>query len=245
MTEGIPSPCNIAVDTEGHVYVAQGLEGPLLSFETSDFAAGVPTAEGTQIDTLSRAAYVDPETNLVYVDEGDRIAVFDPSGNLVQRFGSGDIGSESRGVAINAATKHVYALTGSSIVDFGFETAPYIPIDNPAIRHGVDRGEVHSYGDFEVTPDGRYAVFPSLLPLTGYDSNDRMRCSATTRRQGVRLRLLQPDERPRLKAIRRSRPAASACRRRACLLQLGRCDRPEGPRSPPRRLRVGRIDSAS
>ena len=30
--------------------------------------------------------------------------------------------------------------------------------------------EAHSYGDFQVTPNGRYAVFSSALPLTGYEN---------------------------------------------------------------------------
>jgi hypothetical protein len=41
-------------------------------------------------------------------------------------------------------------------------------IDNEAIEHAVDDSAVHSYGDFQVTPDGRYAAFASNLPLTGY-----------------------------------------------------------------------------
>jgi hypothetical protein len=41
-------------------------------------------------------------------------------------------------------------------------------IDNEAIEHAVDDSATHRYGDFQVTPDGRYAAFASDVPLTGY-----------------------------------------------------------------------------
>jgi hypothetical protein len=41
-------------------------------------------------------------------------------------------------------------------------------IDNEAIQHAVDDNATRSYGDFQVTPNGRYAVFASDVPLTGY-----------------------------------------------------------------------------
>lgn len=171
-TTGMSSPCNLAVGNDGHVYVSAATEGPLLAYEASDFTASVPATEGTLVTPLSRAVSVDPSSNDVYVDEGDQIAVFDSSGNLIQRFGAGAMGSTSRGVAIDASTKHVYATTGSTIVDFGYEVLPFTPVDNPAIRHAALSAEAHRYGDFQVTPDGHYAAFASLLPLTGYDSDD-------------------------------------------------------------------------
>jgi hypothetical protein len=45
---------------------------------------------------------------------------------------------------------------------------PYEPIDNPAVVHGVHDSGTHSYEDFQVTPDGRYALFSSVVALTGY-----------------------------------------------------------------------------
>jgi hypothetical protein len=41
-------------------------------------------------------------------------------------------------------------------------------IDNPAIVHGVQQSGTHSYGDFQVSPDGRFAAFNSDVPLTGF-----------------------------------------------------------------------------
>jgi hypothetical protein len=37
--------------------------------------------------------------------------------------------------------------------------------DNPVVRDGVADSEVHRYGDFQITPDGRYGAFNSTLDL--------------------------------------------------------------------------------
>ena len=42
--------------------------------------------------------------------------------------------------------------------------------DNPLVRDAVQNNEKHVYGDFQITPDGRYAAFASTLRLTGFDS---------------------------------------------------------------------------
>lgn len=42
--------------------------------------------------------------------------------------------------------------------------------DNPAVRNGVADSEMHRYGDFQVTPDGNFAVFNSDISLTPFNS---------------------------------------------------------------------------
>lgn len=39
---------------------------------------------------------------------------------------------------------------------------------NPAVVNGVQNSERHNYGDFQVTPNGRFAVFSTDRPLSGY-----------------------------------------------------------------------------
>jgi hypothetical protein len=39
---------------------------------------------------------------------------------------------------------------------------------NPAIHNAVYNNEVHSYGDFQVTPDGRFAAFATVAPVTEF-----------------------------------------------------------------------------
>jgi hypothetical protein len=160
-------PCAVAADSLGNVYAGQQTLGPIRHFEASDFSELFPAVEGTEIDPAGRAMMVDPETNDLYVNEGDRIARFDSTGALIQKFGNGNLGTNSRGVAVNAGNGQVYAPSGESIVEFGVEPVPYIPIDQPGIRHGVLQSEVHSFEDFQVSPDGRYAAFSSVVPLTG------------------------------------------------------------------------------
>ena len=46
-------------------------------------------------------------------------------------------------------------------------------VDNPAVVHGVLDSGTHSYEDFQVTPDGRYALFSSVESLTGYTNQGR------------------------------------------------------------------------
>jgi hypothetical protein len=42
------------------------------------------------------------------------------------------------------------------------------PIDNQAVVHGVNEADTRRTSDFQVAPDGRYAVFTSLESLTGF-----------------------------------------------------------------------------
>lgn len=162
------NPCQVAADSAGHVYAAAWANGPVKEFDASVFAPGSPPAlSGTFIDTLGKAITTDPLTNELFVNEGNRIEVFKPNGEPLTTFGSGSI-SNSRGIAVNDASHHAYAPNSSAIVEFGYEVLPYTPIDNPAIVHGVRDAGTHRTSDFQVTPDGRYAVFDSSLSLTGF-----------------------------------------------------------------------------
>jgi hypothetical protein len=161
--------CGVAA-AAGKVYVNQLFEEEVLRFNTSAFALGPPPAPAaTHLGSGTQGVGTDPETGDVYLDEGNHITVLDSSGTptgLV--LGTGQI-SGSVGLAVNGANHHVFATrAGAFITEFGFEQVPYTPIDNPAIVHGVNTSGAHSYGDFQVTPDGRYAAFNSDQPLTSF-----------------------------------------------------------------------------
>jgi NHL repeat len=49
----------------------------------------------------------------VYVDDGSSVASYTPSGELIQRFGSGEL-SDGEGIAIDAKTGYVYAVDGAN-----------------------------------------------------------------------------------------------------------------------------------
>ena len=65
---------------------------------------------------------------------------------------SASLGSTSSGVAVNGATKETFALNGANIIKFGYEVIPYEPINNPAVKHGVNQAAVHHFEDFQVSP---------------------------------------------------------------------------------------------
>ena len=164
------SPCHVAADSHGHVYVTSYSQGPVKRYNVSDFGAE-PVVVGTEIAALSLHLSADPETGDFYNDEGNVIKVYDTTGAQVATIGdSSSLGSTSRGVAVRSSTKETFALNGTNVTRFGYKVVPYEPIDNPAVKHGVNQAAVHHYEDFQVTPDGRYAMFSSPVPLTGYQN---------------------------------------------------------------------------
>jgi hypothetical protein len=162
-TSGI-SPCHVAVDGAGHVYASGATTGPLQSFNVSDFAAVPATIVGTTVQSTSRAMAVDPANDQLYANSGGAISRYNSSLGLIQEFGLG-LFSGSRGVAINKGTKHVYVTNGSTVLELGIEKVPYVPIDHPGVVHGVHQAGVRSFEDFQVTSNGKYAMFTSVLPL--------------------------------------------------------------------------------
>ena len=170
------SPCLVAADSHGHVYASQYSEGPVKQFQTASFAAGPPPGQsGTLIDNNSKGIGADPVTGELYVDEGNQVGVFDETGERTGTIPGEGAFSGSRGVAVSefAGTKgHVYvsSIAAGKISEFGYFVPPYFPIDNPAILNAVRQAGTHSYSDFQVTPDGHYAVFASGLSLTGFEN---------------------------------------------------------------------------
>jgi hypothetical protein len=201
------TPCSSAADGDGHLYVSGYPDGPLKRFSTNGFAGGTPPGVGgTTVSTVARALETDQQTHEAYVSEGNQIDIFDEAGDQIATIDGSGVFSGARGVAVRSATGHVYVSSKSSgmISEFGSQPAPFNPIDNPALVNGVLRTGVFSYGDFQVTRDGRYAAFSSTVPLTGYQNlgnsevfrydadQDRIDCAscATTlapAKSGVRL----------------------------------------------------------
>ncbi len=143
-------PCAVAADSAGKVYASQVFGGPVKRFAAASFSSGSPTqSAGIEIASAARALAVDPATNHLYVDEGDRISVFDSAGNPLETIGQGKLSCGflgSRGVAVNSTTHHVYAscFAPSTIKEFGYEVPPYTPVDNPAILNATKQvGDPH------------------------------------------------------------------------------------------------------
>jgi hypothetical protein len=112
---GVTSPCSLAADSTGAVYASTWSTGPLTKYTASDF--GTSNA-GTTVDASSRAVSVDPSTDDVYVDEGNKISVFDSAGTSLYTFGSAsDFGSESAGVAVKGSGNSYVADSSSHEID--------------------------------------------------------------------------------------------------------------------------------
>jgi DNA-binding beta-propeller fold protein YncE len=109
---GASRPCNVAADSTGAVYASTWSSGPLTKYTASDFGT---SNSGTVIDASSRAVSVDPSTDDVYVDEGNKISVFDSTGTSLYTFGSStDFGSESAGVAVKGSGGNAYVADRSN-----------------------------------------------------------------------------------------------------------------------------------
>jgi len=161
----------VAADN-GNVYSFPWPSGPAKQYKASEFEAAAPSASGTSLGVSATALSSDPATHEVYVDEGNQIATFNPAGQEQLTVGSGEL-FNSRGVGVNASTGHIYASTGGSVIEFDAVITPYEPIDNPAIVHAVKQTGTHDSADFQITPDGKYAAFASVMAIDGYDSAGR------------------------------------------------------------------------
>jgi hypothetical protein len=104
-TGGIETPiavCGIAADG-GNVYAGNTYSaGELLKYQASAFVTGAPPApSGTLLDATATAVATDPSNGDVYVDEEERVSVFNSSGTSLYTFGSStDFGTSSAGVGV-------------------------------------------------------------------------------------------------------------------------------------------------
>ena len=94
---------------------------------------------------------------------------------------------------------------------FGLPPSP--SIDNPVVLDSVSAPDTRHTADFQVTPSGDVAAFPSTLALAGHEEETAGHTEVyryDAQRRKARLRLLQPHRRPLRPATRASPPTASA-----------------------------------
>jgi hypothetical protein len=119
------NPCQLAV-SNGSLYAKDWKESPFVGaggldeYATSTFALGAPPSPpATQISSKATAVSADASSGDVYVDEGNQISVFDPSGAALYSFGSGDF-SSSTGVAVTGGgNAYVSNTTTNQIETYG------------------------------------------------------------------------------------------------------------------------------
>jgi sugar lactone lactonase YvrE len=162
--------CQLAADG-GHVYAADQADGPTRDLKGEDFAFPFAFLSGALVDPAGSALATDSVAHELYIDGGNAIKVLSlPDLEQVNEISGGGL-TGSHGVAVDDTSHDVYASSGSHIIEFGYELAPYHPLSNPAILDAAFSA-THHFGGFEVTPDGSYAAFNSNLPLvSGYDNS--------------------------------------------------------------------------
>ena len=167
----IPHPTGLAVNSStGDIYVVNGGGESGARGSTEIYGPS-----GNELKTLdanpSFGVAVDPSDNDVYVDEGDQVSEFDSSGELFgSAIGSGLL-SSSISLAANSGTLAISNPGYANVALYGPGAVPLdTRTDNSAVIDSVSSPGARNSADFEVTPSGDYAVFPSALPLTGYDN---------------------------------------------------------------------------
>ena len=114
---------------------------------------------------------MDPSTGHVDADEGDQVSEFESSGATVGNpIGAGEF-SESFSFAASGGGLVVANPHDGNVVSFGTPMVPESnPTDSPMVLDALRSSESRRTADFQATPSGAYAVFPSAMPLTGYDN---------------------------------------------------------------------------
>ncbi len=147
---------SIAVDSSETAYVSSG--GTVTVYD----ASGAPT--GTLATGNAQGVAVDSSNGDVYVDEGNQITRFDSSGGKLEAFGADQL-SESGGITVDPGG-NLYAAKGTDVAAFGpFGLLPDPSVDNPLVLGSVNEPSTRHTADFQLTPNGDFAAFPSTLAL--------------------------------------------------------------------------------
>jgi DNA-binding beta-propeller fold protein YncE len=164
-TVSIPffTPGDVAVDTTGKIYFTD------TESTTVYDSSGVET--GKLGGSPAFGVDVDPVDNHVYVSKGDHVQEYDAAGAQVGGLIGADVLHGSVGVATYAGRITVANNEDENAAQF---TPPLTPprraYDSPLVVDAVSDAELRHTTDFQATPSGDHAVFPSTLPLTGFDS---------------------------------------------------------------------------
>jgi hypothetical protein len=172
INEHSPEPEGIAVDGAGNSYVVNG-GGPA----HGQGATQMYDSSGHWVKQIDKhASYgvaIDQSDGHIYVDEGSQVSEFDSSGAPVGiPTGSGVLGA-SISLAADDGSLAVSNPESTNLATFGPMKLPFDPeTDNPLVIDSVSNPGDRETGDFEITPSGNDAAFPSTMSLTGYDNGD-------------------------------------------------------------------------
>lgn len=164
--EESPQPLGLAINTASEYFVVNGKQ----TVQYNSLGEFVKVLDPNP----SFGVAVDPEDDHVYVDEGNRVIEYDASGVPVgDPIGVGLL-KDSVSLAVDEGRLFVSNPGRGNVAAF---SAPQIPpdsgYDNSLVIDSVGEAETRHTADFQVTPNGEYAAFPSAMPLTGFENSGR------------------------------------------------------------------------
>jgi hypothetical protein len=169
----ISFPTAIAA-VNGKVYVVDG--GGLFNGPGVVRAYDASGADLGQFDAgPAKGVSVNPLDQHVYVDRGNRVSEFNPAGEPVgQPVGTGLLGDSVNTAAMDGVVLATDRASQKALTFGPLGIPPNPKVDSPVVVHSLGSSAERHPGDFQVTPSGKYAVFPSTLPLTGYENVDHL-----------------------------------------------------------------------
>ena len=144
----------LAIGSEGDFYIGRKFDVESSQYLAEFSSGGELLAEDVDGGEETTGVAVDRSSGDVYADNETSVAAYTPSGSLIERFGSGQLGV-SEGVAVSASTGTVYASDAANDTVDVF-TAFVVP--------DVSTGFASNLGETSVTVGG--VVDPDGLPVT-------------------------------------------------------------------------------
>jgi hypothetical protein len=122
----LSGPCGLALTSANDLYVRNAFDGKVLRFNkvgANEYSFASTLYAPAEEPGASDVA-VNPSDDHVYVDKGDRITHYDSGGSPIATFGQETLSQpqtlfESRGVAVDSSSGHVYASDGAELKTFG------------------------------------------------------------------------------------------------------------------------------
>ena len=152
---------NVALDSLGHVYVANA--GAVLVYDasTGNLDSSYGGGSGTLLSGASNGLAVDPITDHVYVGQDGFISEWDSSGNLVNSFGadaSPALGHELYGVTVDAVTQRIYVADYEQSLAYAF--TPLLKLPTIVTDDASNIGQTTATVNGNVDPDAAHGGGP-------------------------------------------------------------------------------------
>ncbi len=136
--------CNVAADGLGNIYAASYDRETLLRL------GGIGDLEPTTLVPGGAPITIDPATDSLYADRGDRVSVYGVDGDVDSEFGSGQL-ANSFGVAVDSSSERAYVADGGSGTIKVFGPPLTLPITEPPTAVRTEAAVLHG----TVFPEGR------------------------------------------------------------------------------------------